>query len=465
MSNFRVVFLLIFLFSLVARPIPVLLCASAHAASNLIRVPSDYPTIQQAVDAALPGSTVLVGSGTYHERVAVNKTLSLIGEDRTGAVIDADGGGDAFKVTAGSVFIDGFTVQDGAHGIYVDHCNNCTLSGNVVSHNYFFGILLDHANGTVVQGNIVSSSGGHVPGMMWGANLALSYSCNGSISDNVLAGSFLAGIDAGYSDNNTVTRNVVEDNQGLGIDLYSSNGNVIHHNSFVDNWPGFLQAAQIYSQNSWDDGSVGNYWDDYAGLDDGSGGRVAGDGVGDTGLPTSRVDYYPLTCPPTPIQVMDGNAAYPVALVSNSTVSTFRFTPGDPRVTFNVVGPADTIGYFNLTVPSALLQGDPWNVLMNGANVSPKSVITSNETCTSIYVAYNHSGTYSVQVTGTWVVPEFPPTSIVLLAMMLALAIAFTCAHKVTWPKKGQKRSFLKALKQRLKQELAEAPIPAPGTA
>ncbi len=438
MSNFRVLLLLAFLFSLMVQAVPSSLCASAHAASNVVRVPSDYPTIQEAVDAALPGATVLVGSGTYHECVEVNKTLSLVGEDRTGTVIDADGGDNAFKVTADRVLIDGFTIQNGDHGIYVYHCNNCTVSGNVISDNHYFGVLLDHSNGTTVQGNIVSFSGGSVPGMTWGASLLLTYSCNGSISDNVLASSFLAGIDASYSDNNTVTRNVIEDNGGLGISLYSSNGNVIHHNSFINNWPDGSQAFQIYSQNSWDDGSVGNYWDDYTGLDDGSGGRVAGDGVGDTGLPEWGLDYYPLTCPPMPIQVLVDNMAYPVTLVSNSTVSTFRFTPSYMRITFNVVGPAGTGGFFNLTIPTTLLKGDPWNVLINGKNVNSQSVITSNDTCASIYFAYDQSSTHSVLVTGTWVVPEFPPTSIVLLAMMLALAIAFTHAHKVTSPKKGQ---------------------------
>jgi hypothetical protein len=181
---------------------------------------------------------------------------------------------------------------------------------------------------------------------------------------------------------------------------------------------------------------VGNYWDDYVGLDDGSGGRVAGDGVGDTSLPEWGIDYYPLTCPPTPIQVLVGNTAYPVALVSNLTVSTFRFAAGYPRITFNVVGPAGAGGHFNLTVPAALLRGDPWNVLMNDANVNPQSVITSNETCTSIYVAYNQSGAYGVQIIGTWVIPEFPATSMLLLAMMLALASALTRTHKAHPPKK-----------------------------
>ena len=44
---------------------------------------------------------------------------------------------------------------------------------------------------------------------------------------------------------------------------------------------------------TWDDGAGGgNYWNDYAGVDDGSGGRAAGDGVGDTLIPHPQFTYW-----------------------------------------------------------------------------------------------------------------------------------------------------------------------------
>ena len=40
-----------------------------------------------------------------------------------------------------------------------------------------------------------------------------------------------------------------------------SNKNKIYHNNFFEN------SAGDFSNNYWDDGKVGNYWDDYEGFD------------------------------------------------------------------------------------------------------------------------------------------------------------------------------------------------------
>ena len=55
-----------------------------------------FRTIQSAVNAARPGSTVVVCKGTYHEQVVVNKPLSLEGQRAT---IDQAGVTPAFQVS------------------------------------------------------------------------------------------------------------------------------------------------------------------------------------------------------------------------------------------------------------------------------------------------------------------------------------------------------------------------------
>ena len=50
---------------------------ASGAASHVIVVPRDYPTIQAAVDAAAPGDTINVRSGTYTEELVIGKDLTL----------------------------------------------------------------------------------------------------------------------------------------------------------------------------------------------------------------------------------------------------------------------------------------------------------------------------------------------------------------------------------------------------
>ncbi|MDP7507994.1 MAG: right-handed parallel beta-helix repeat-containing protein, partial [Acidimicrobiales bacterium] len=59
--------------------------------ADALRVPDDYATIQEAVDAAAPGDLVLIGPGTYHEAVIVETDDIVIrGTDRNAVVIDGE---------------------------------------------------------------------------------------------------------------------------------------------------------------------------------------------------------------------------------------------------------------------------------------------------------------------------------------------------------------------------------------
>ncbi len=62
---------------------------AVEAAANTIYVPDDYPTIQQAINAALDGDSIFVHNGTYSENIVVNKTVTLIGENEENTIITA----------------------------------------------------------------------------------------------------------------------------------------------------------------------------------------------------------------------------------------------------------------------------------------------------------------------------------------------------------------------------------------
>jgi parallel beta-helix repeat protein len=57
----------------------VVIVGGPARAAGVLRVPGNYATIQAAIDAATPGSTVLVDPGTFREEVVVDKDLRLVG--------------------------------------------------------------------------------------------------------------------------------------------------------------------------------------------------------------------------------------------------------------------------------------------------------------------------------------------------------------------------------------------------
>lgn len=53
---------------------------SSPALSADIHVPTEYPTIQQAIDSAAAGDTIIVGAGIYDETVTVDRPVRLVAE-------------------------------------------------------------------------------------------------------------------------------------------------------------------------------------------------------------------------------------------------------------------------------------------------------------------------------------------------------------------------------------------------
>jgi parallel beta-helix repeat protein len=99
------------------------------------------------------------------------------------------------------------------------------------------------------------------------------------------------GIYFSNGDNNTITENIISKSGNIGIDLIGSSSgdyNLFSRNFFIDN---NVQARDNAGMNFWNSSEIGNYWDDYSGIDD-----SPIDGIGDT--PYSNIlgiiDYLPI---------------------------------------------------------------------------------------------------------------------------------------------------------------------------
>jgi len=133
-----------------------------------------------------------------------------------------------------------------------------------------------------------------------GSGVYCSYSSNSTIHANNIT-DCESGIRLSYSDNNRILQNNIK-NCGTSISIYVSNNNSFCSNNFIDNgqhvserhdhflYPG----SYLYSiNNTWDNGTTGNYWSTYNGTDDN------GDGIGDTPyhIYENYTDHYPLMEP------------------------------------------------------------------------------------------------------------------------------------------------------------------------
>jgi nitrous oxidase accessory protein NosD len=143
-----------------------LVTAPPVLAGTIIYVPGDYPTIQEAIDAASDGDTIMVAAGLYEESIVINKSLTLKGAQagvdartRSGAetIIEPDEEIGISILTAANrvVAIDGLTVQNAVHGIATPEFGlmaaNITVKNVRVLNSSEFGISLTFTNSTTVE--------------------------------------------------------------------------------------------------------------------------------------------------------------------------------------------------------------------------------------------------------------------------------------------------------------------------
>ncbi len=150
----------------------------------------DHGPLQAHIDAAEPGSQLILAAGIYRGGILIDKSLTLRGEP--GAVIDAEGAGDVIRIVAPDVRIEGLTLRNsgfdltamnagvhaerGAHNVHIE----ATVMENVA-----FGVWLWHLHAPTVIGNRIYGST-EVRSQDRGDGLRLFNIDGGLLADNVI---------------------------------------------------------------------------------------------------------------------------------------------------------------------------------------------------------------------------------------------------------------------------------------
>lgn len=224
-------------------------------------------------------------------------------------------------------------------------CNENLIEGNYIVHAPFDGIYLDDCDYNIIRNNTILDNYSlslYPSGIDIDSHSDFNFIVNNTIHNIRKNGIYFEW----YSDNNIVINNTISQcdrgiwsiqsssylnitqnifrNCEVGIFLNSGTDNsIIYNNQLINQYNAF-----DYGNNQWDYNGIGNYWNDYSGIDDND------DGIGDTPhLIENAIDYFPIWWDPPEFNIM-------------SPINLTVFTDTYPNYTISIVhGIIDTIWY------------------------------------------------------------------------------------------------------------------------
>ena len=190
---------------------------------------ADHSSIQEAVDEAQDGDTILIYSGDYSENIQVRKRVTITGEDRDTTRITGKDNAYVLEILHDGVNLSGLSIVNGdtrynVGGLYIEADDaeisdlNISVTGT--------GMYLYHADGNDLQRNHISTGN---------SNAIWLY----------------------HSDENMIHRNSVYDNR-YGIYLSYARRNILHNNSVIDQNDYGFNIVQSYQNQLYDNICTGN---------------------------------------------------------------------------------------------------------------------------------------------------------------------------------------------------------------
>ncbi len=189
--------------------------------------------LQDAVNEANPGDTVVVPAGVYPGPLTIDRSVTLQGEGWP--VIQGPGEGDVITISAPNVTINGFIIQGSGDSLDRENAAITALApGMTIENNRFedslFGIYLKEAPDSIIRNNIVH--GKDLPTPRRGDGIRIWYSGNTLIEDNLVEN--VRDVVIWFSPDSVIRNNTVEGGR-YGIHTMFSDNQLVEHNVLRNN--------------------------------------------------------------------------------------------------------------------------------------------------------------------------------------------------------------------------------------
>lgn len=241
---------------------------AGNAWAKTIRVGKGQPvkTIQQALEIAVNGDSILVDAGNYHEKnLVINKTVFLVGINHP--VLDGDHIYEVISIKADGVVVDGFkivhsgvsSIEDYA-GIKICNRRDVVVRNNMLE-DTFFGIYSQYGINCTIEKNSISSYAKEEQQSGNGIH------CWKSDSMRIIANTITGHRDGIYFEfvsNSIIWRNTSAKNMRYGLHFMFSNNDAYICNIFRNNGAGVavmfsnhVKMIRNYFEENWGDGAYG----------------------------------------------------------------------------------------------------------------------------------------------------------------------------------------------------------------
>jgi len=180
--------------------------------------PGNYTRIQDAINNSYNGDTIYIynESSPYYEHLWIQKSITLIGEEKNSTIIDGNGIDHVLSLDANAVNIKNLTIRNGRHGVYFLHTMyyNCSIVNTIITQCSISGISARSTFNTVISKNLITNT------MYYG--IYLTQCNNDNVSENRIENNSYDGIRCSSCSSVLLQRNIIGKNNGSGIFLDGS---------------------------------------------------------------------------------------------------------------------------------------------------------------------------------------------------------------------------------------------------